>query len=65
MEEGSDDLSTNVRGETITASKSVMACIPYFESLLSGRWKQDEGISIDANPYALKAFIAYADDKST
>ena len=58
--ETNDDVSINARGKTIVASRTVLLRIPYFESLLSGRWEHGDAVSIDAS--VLEAYLAYAED---
>jgi len=57
-----EHVTISARGEQVVASKKVIMSIPYFESLLSGRWECDRELSIDADPTVFKAFIAYACD---
>ncbi len=60
--ETNDDASINARGKTIVASRTVLLRIPYFASLLSGRWKHGDVVSIDADASVLEVYLAYAQD---
>ena len=58
LEEGTSEVRIFARGETDITSKSVVSLIPYFESLLSGGWKQGEGISIYPDSSVLNVFVS-------